>query len=153
MYYWYFITWYLFRYWSFHFVLSLGAVYTIFAGFYTYFNYFSSYFYINEFLSILHFNIFFLSSNLIFLSMHSLGLMGLPRRVFDYHIIYFRFHWFQSFAWIGILLSIFLFISSLLLSYLAALVPIVQLFLFFIFGCPVFKPFLYLIFYIRLRRF
>ena len=76
----------------FHFVLSLGAVYTIFAGFYTYFNYFSSYFYVNEFLSILHFNIFFLSSNLIFLSMHSLGLMGLPRRVFDYHIIYFRFH-------------------------------------------------------------
>ena len=43
----------------FHYVLSLGAVYTIFAAFYTYFNYFSSHFYTNEFLGRLHFSFFF----------------------------------------------------------------------------------------------
>jgi cytochrome c oxidase subunit 1 len=95
----------------FHFVLSLGAVYTIFSAFYTYFNYFSSYPYINELIG--RWNLFFFSfsSNLISFSMHSLGLMGFPRRIFDYPVVFFRFNRVQSFAWSGISISLFLFLT------------------------------------------
>jgi heme/copper-type cytochrome/quinol oxidase subunit 1 len=44
----------------FHYVLSLGAVYTIFSAFYTYFNYFTSYSYVNELIGRLNFFFFFL---------------------------------------------------------------------------------------------
>jgi cytochrome c oxidase subunit 1 len=76
----------------FHYVLSLGAVYTFFGAFYNYFIFFSSYLWFNEFLARIHFSFFFISSNLIFFSMHSLGIFGFPRRIFDYSIIFFRFH-------------------------------------------------------------
>ena len=81
----------------FHYVLSLGAVYSIFAAFYTYYNYFLSTT-INDLIGKLHFITFFISSNIIFLPMHSLGLLGMPRRMFDYLIIYIRFNYFSSFA-------------------------------------------------------
>jgi hypothetical protein len=121
LYYWYYFTRYLFCSRTFHYVLSLGAVYTMFSCFYTYFNYFNSHFYINEFLGCIHFMLLFISSNTIFCSMHSLGILGLPRRIFDYPITYFRFHWFQSFGIIGIALSLALFvtlITLLLISFL-----------------------------------
>jgi len=65
----------------FHYVLSLGAVYSVFASFYAY----SSLFGINfiEGMGRLSFIAFFCSSNLIFFNMHSLGIIGLPRRIFD----------------------------------------------------------------------
>ena len=44
--------------------------------------------------------------------MHSQGILGFPRRIFDYPIIYFKFNRFNSFGLIGISLSIILFISS-----------------------------------------
>jgi len=75
----------------FHYVLSLGAVYSIYASFYCYFCYFIRVFSINESLGSLHFLLIFISSNITFLSMHSLGIMGLPRRIFDYPICYFRY--------------------------------------------------------------
>jgi heme/copper-type cytochrome/quinol oxidase subunit 1 len=118
LYYWYYFTRYLFCSRTFHYVLSLGAIYTICSCFYTYFNYFNSHFYINEFLGCIHFMLLFISSNTIFCSMHSLGILGLPRRIFDYPITYFRFHWFQSFGIIGIALSLALFVS-LVLSFLS----------------------------------
>ena len=65
MYYWYFITWYLFCSWTFHHVPPLGAVYTIFSSLYTYFNYFNSTFIINEFLGIIHPIPVFISPNII----------------------------------------------------------------------------------------
>jgi heme/copper-type cytochrome/quinol oxidase subunit 1 len=48
--------------------------------------------------------------------MHSLGIFGFPRRIFDYSIIFFRFHWFNSFGIIGILLSFLFFILSLIID-------------------------------------
>jgi heme/copper-type cytochrome/quinol oxidase subunit 1 len=54
----------------------------------------------------------FISSNVIFFSMHSQGILGFPRRIFDYGIIYFKFNRFNSFGLIGISLSIHLFIGS-----------------------------------------
>jgi len=96
----------------FHYVLSLGAVYAIFASFYNYFTLFSSYFVLIDLLGRISFILFFLSSNIIFFSMHSLGLLGCSRRIFDYQLSFFRFHWFISFGFYGVLLSFAFFILS-----------------------------------------
>jgi len=93
----------------FHYVLSLGAVYSIYASFYGYVNYFGS-INIGELVGIVHYVLILISTNIIFLSMHSLGIMGLPRRIFDYPICYFRYNWFQSFGVLGIILSVCVFL-------------------------------------------
>ena len=94
----------------FHYVLSLGAVYTFFAAFYNYWIFFCSYFSFNDFLGRIHFSLFFIASNLIFFSMHSLGIFGFARRIFDYPVIFFRYHWSNSFGMYGVALSMFFFL-------------------------------------------
>jgi heme/copper-type cytochrome/quinol oxidase subunit 1 len=89
----------------FHYVLSLGAVYTIFAAFYTYWIFFSTISF-SDYLGRIHFGSFFISSNSIFFTMHSLGIIGCPRRIYDYSMIFFKFQWFNSLGLIGIYLSI-----------------------------------------------
>jgi len=96
----------------FHYVLSLGAVYTFFAAFYNYWIFFCSYFSFNDFLGRFHFSLFFIASNLIFFSMHSLGIFGFARRIFDYPVIFFRYHWSNSFGMYGVALSMFFFLHA-----------------------------------------
>jgi len=67
----------------FHYVLSLGAVTSLFAGFYYWFPKMSGRWH-SEFLSYVHFAIFFVGVNMIFFPMHFLGLQGMPRRYPDY---------------------------------------------------------------------
>jgi cytochrome c oxidase subunit I len=67
----------------FHYVLSLGAVFSLFAGFYYWFGKMSGR-HLSEALGHLHFWFFFIGVNVLFFPMHFLGNSGMPRRIPDY---------------------------------------------------------------------
>ncbi|MDG5488944.1 cytochrome c oxidase subunit I [Sphingomonas sp. BGYR3] len=67
----------------FHYVLSLGAVFALFAGFYYWFPKMFGKMY-SELLGQLHFWVFFIGVNVLFFPMHFLGAQSMPRRYPDY---------------------------------------------------------------------
>ncbi|SFA89057.1 cytochrome c oxidase subunit 1 [Poseidonocella pacifica] len=67
----------------FHYVMSLGAVFCIFAGIYFYFPKMSGRMY-PEWAGKLHFWMMFIGANLTFFPQHFLGRQGMPRRYIDY---------------------------------------------------------------------
>ena len=67
----------------FHYTMSLGALFTAFAGFYYWFGKMSGKQY-PEWMGKLHFALTFLGVNLTFFPQHFLGLAGMPRRIPDY---------------------------------------------------------------------
>lgn len=87
----------------FHYVLSMGAVFGIFAGFYHWIGMFYGVYYPRH-LARYHFWLTFVGVNLTFFPMHFLGIAGMPRRIPDYADIYLGWNFIAS---IGALVSIF----------------------------------------------
>jgi cytochrome c oxidase subunit 1 len=67
----------------FHYVLSMGAVFAIFAGWYYWFEKMFGIKY-NEMLGAAHFWVMFIGVNIVFFPQHFLGLQSMPRRYVDY---------------------------------------------------------------------
>jgi heme/copper-type cytochrome/quinol oxidase subunit 1 len=76
----------------FHYVLSLGALYSIFSALVVYLGFLGQRFY-NNTIGMIFFSLFYVSSNLVFLYQHYLGMLNFPRRIFNYYCEYFLFNY------------------------------------------------------------
>ena len=97
----------------FHCVLSMGAVFAIFSGFYFWVGKFTGLRY-HETLGKLHFWFFFFGVNITFFPMHFLGLAGMPRRIPDYPDAFAGWNAVSSFGSAMSLVSVLLFIIIVL---------------------------------------
>jgi cytochrome c oxidase subunit I len=79
----------------FHYVLSLGAVFSLFAGFYYWIGKMSGRQY-PEWAGQVHFYVMFVGVNMTFFPQHFLGLAGMPRRVPDYPAAYEMWNYWSS---------------------------------------------------------
>jgi len=100
----------------FHYVLSLGAVFAMFAGWYYWIGKMCGRQY-NETLGKIHFYITFVGVNLVFFPQHFLGMAGMPRRYHDYPDVYAGWNYVSSvgvaITAVGTLLWFYILISTI----------------------------------------
>ena len=87
----------------FHYVMSMGALFSIYAGFYYWFSKMSGIEY-SEVLGKIHFWLTFVGVNITFFPMHFSGLAGMPRRIPDYPDAFAGWNYVSS---IGAYISVF----------------------------------------------
>ena len=102
----------------FHYVLSMGAVFSMFAGFYYWFPKMSGRMH-SEFLSHLHFWVFFVGVNIIFFPQHFLGIQGMPRRYPDYPAAYEYWNQISSIGYIVMAASMVIWFANIVYSFTA----------------------------------
>jgi cytochrome c oxidase subunit 1 len=102
----------------FHYVLSLGAVFALFAGFYYWFPKMSGRMY-SEVLGQLHFWIFFIGVNVMFFPQHFLGQQGMPRRYPDYTEAYAYWHLISSYGYVIMAVGLLFFFINIAWSLVA----------------------------------
>lgn len=102
----------------FHYVLSLGAVFALFAGFYYWFPKMFGKMY-SEALGQLHFWVFFVGVNVLFFPMHFLGLQGMPRRYPDYPDAYAHWNHIASVGYAIMAVGVVIFLVNVFYSLLA----------------------------------
>ncbi|WP_321327307.1 cytochrome c oxidase subunit I [uncultured Parasphingorhabdus sp.] len=102
----------------FHYVLSLGAVFSIFAGFYYWFPKMSGRMY-SELLGQLHFWIFFIGVNILFFPQHFLGQQGMPRRYADYPEQFAYWNQISSLGYAVMLVGVLVFFVNIIWSLMA----------------------------------
>ncbi|AYO80859.1 MULTISPECIES: cytochrome c oxidase subunit I [Methylobacterium] len=100
----------------FHYVLSLGAVFIIFAGVYYWFPKMTGHI-IPEWAGKLHFWLAFIGANVLFFPMHFLGLAGMPRRYADYPDAFAAWHKVSTYGGHIFGLSMFVFIIGVVLAF------------------------------------
>ncbi len=93
----------------FHYVLSMGAIFSLFAGYYYWSPQILGLYY-NERLSQIQFWLIFIGSNIIFMPMHFLGLNGMPRRIPDYPDAFAGWNYISSIGSVIAIISLILFI-------------------------------------------
>jgi len=92
----------------FHYVLSMGVVFAIFAGWYFWFEKMFGVTY-NKTLALIHFWLFFIGINITFFPMHFLGLAGMPRRIPDFPDAFAPWNAVSSFGTIISTISVIIF--------------------------------------------
>jgi cytochrome c oxidase subunit 1 len=102
----------------FHYVLSLGAVFSLFAGFYYWFAKMWGRHY-NEFLGQLHFWVFFIGVNVMFFPQHFLGQQGMPRRYPDYADAYAYWNYISSIGYAIMAAGMVIFFINIIWSLVA----------------------------------
>nr|APD15006.1 cytochrome c oxidase subunit 1 [Saccharomycodes ludwigii]QRM91405.1 cytochrome c oxidase subunit 1 [Saccharomycodes ludwigii]QRM91416.1 cytochrome c oxidase subunit 1 [Saccharomycodes ludwigii] len=93
----------------FHYVLSMGAVFSAFAGYYYWSPHILGLYY-NERLAQIQFWLIFIGANIVFLPMHFLGINGMPRRIPDYPDAFLGWNYVASVGSVISVISLFLYI-------------------------------------------